>query len=286
MKKIFFILFFVICLCAREEDIAHIYKGNLALPTSQEPAPLFCFGQSVVDQSDLQIFSYINSLLGKKSDFTQVIPNMMYGITDKLTLTLGQPIAAKFKFQNFQSSGVGDFFIQGEYALYNKDRPTYANQATLVAQVTFPSGSLKKNPPTGYGSPTFFLGATACHMNTDWYIFAGVAGLLTTPHASKQLPNTIFYQWGFGKNLYYIPKKMVITLTAEFFGAYTNGSRIRGANFKNFDDNNFFVGPSLWFATERFIFNPGIAFSLYSNKKDPSISRIVVSLQTGFKFNT
>ena len=278
-------MLYVITLCGREEDDPHIYKGNIALPTSQEPAPLFCFGLTVIDKDNLQVFAYVNSLLGKKTDFTQVVPTIYYGITDELTLTIGQPIAAKFKYQNRQSSGIGDFFIQGEYAFYNKDRPSYANQATLVAAVTFPSGSLKKTPPTGFGSPTFFLGATACHMNIDWYIFAGLGGLLTTPHNSDQLPNSIFYQWGIGRNLYYISKKLIVTLTAEFFGSYTKGNRIRGTHYKNFDDNNFFIGPSLWVTTERFTFNPGIAFSLYSNKNDPGIGKFLISFETGWTFN-
>lgn len=156
MKKLFFILLYPLALCAREEDGAHVLQGNLALPTSQEPAPLFCFGQSVIDKHDIQAFVYINSLLGKKTDFTQIIPNILYGVTDELTITAGAPIAAKFRYHNYQSSGIGDLFIQAEYAFYNKDRQDYANQATVVASMTFPTGSFKKQPPTGFGSPTFF----------------------------------------------------------------------------------------------------------------------------------
>jgi hypothetical protein len=285
MKKIFFLLLYCIMLCAREEEIEdYIVKGNFALPTSQEPAPLFCFGQAIIDKGDLQAFAYVSSLLGKKTDFTQVIPLIFYGITDELTLTIGQPIAAKFKFNNSQSSGIGDFVIQGEYAFYNKDRPTYADQATIIANMTFPCGSLNKNPPTGFGSPTFLLGATAGHMSIDWYIFACFGGIITTPHNSDKFSNTLLYQWGFGKNLHYVPHKRIVTALLEFFGSYTNSSQIRGPHYKNFDDNNFFIGPSLWVSTKRFTFNPGIAFSLYSNKKDPGIGKILISAEVGWTF--
>ncbi|MFI5140706.1 MAG: hypothetical protein ACHQIM_23005, partial [Sphingobacteriales bacterium] len=95
----------------------------------------------------------------------------------------------------------------------------------------------------------------------------------------------LLYQWGIGKNLYYTPEKLVITLIAEFLGSFTNSSRIRGTHYKNFDDNNFFIGPSLWIATERFTFNPGIAFSLYSDKNDPGIGKFLISLEVGWTFN-
>ncbi len=195
MKKINLLVIIFVTLNAREEETAHILQGNLALPTSQEPAPLFCFGQSVIDKNNLQVFAYIDTLLGKKTDFTQVIPNIIYGVTDSLTLTIGQPVAAKFKFNNYHSSGIGDFFIQGEYAFYNSDHPAYATQATLVAQITFPSGSFNKTPPTGFGSPTFLLGATASYMSISWYLFSCFGGVITTPHQSSQLPNTLLYQW-------------------------------------------------------------------------------------------
>lgn len=271
---------------AREEQRSHIYAGNLALPTSQQPSPLFCFGQEVVDKHNLQLFAYINSLLNKQADFTQVIPNILYGITDELTLTAGTPTAAKFKYQNIRSSGIGDLFIQTEYAFYNKDRSTYAQQATCVAQMTFPSGSLKKNPPTGFGSPTFLIGATAGHMGINWYLFTCFGGIITTPHHNNQFPNTILYQWGIGRNIYYISEKLIITLLAEFFGSYTSTTRIRGPHYKNFDANNFYIGPSLWISTRHFIFNPGIAFSLYKQQaNDPTRGRVLVSADIGWTFN-
>ena len=264
---------------ARDEDEPHVYKGNLALTASQQPSPLFGFGQAILEKHDLQLFGYVNSLIAKHANYTQVTPNILYGITNALTLTAGVPVAAKFKNHDCHSADIGDVFIQGEYAFYNKALPNRAMQCTLLAAISFNSGSIKKNPPTGFGSPTFTIGATAGYMSIDWYASAGVGGILTTPHHNAQFPHSAWYQLEIAKNLYYISQKLIITIMAEFFGSYAPTSRIRGPHYKNFDDNNFYIGPSLWVATKHLIFNPGIAWALYRSSKN-----ILVSLDIGWKF--
>jgi len=39
---------------ANEKEIQHIKEGNFALPTSQQPSPLFSFGQNILDKGDIQ----------------------------------------------------------------------------------------------------------------------------------------------------------------------------------------------------------------------------------------
>ena len=57
-------------------------KGILALPTSQQPGPLFCFGQNSADQGDLQAFG----IVAKNKQSVDVVPTVLYGVSDSFSL--------------------------------------------------------------------------------------------------------------------------------------------------------------------------------------------------------
>ena len=81
---------------SRDQDtIEHVLEGNLALPTSQQPSPLFCFGQTVIDKGDIQAFIFEDTIAGKNKNFSEVIPNFVYGRNNNLALSGGIPIASK-----------------------------------------------------------------------------------------------------------------------------------------------------------------------------------------------
>lgn len=289
MKRTILFIFYAIAIHAREEDNGPSLKeGNLALPTSQQPSPLFCFGQNIVDKGDFQLFGLANCLVGDQKNFSELTPYFIYGISDTFSLTAGIPFATQFKINNDKSSGIQDIFVQGEYAFFNKDALHYAQQATLVANITFPAGSTNKVPATGNGAPTFFLGLTANHMSKNWYLFASPGVTIIPSSSNTAAHNVFFYQWGIARNLYYQPSKMVVTLLLEFFGLYNKLSSaadivVAPAN-RNFGINNLFIGPSLWVATERFILSTGIAFpamqELRTNK-----NHLLFAFELGWKFN-
>src|ERR1700733_11682693 len=102
MKKIFLI---ICCICTtihpkEEDDVGHIVEGNLALPSSQQPSPIFCFGQNIIGKGKLQALAFTDSLLGKRRNFTEVTPSALYGISDALSVIVSIPIAAQFKVNN------------------------------------------------------------------------------------------------------------------------------------------------------------------------------------------
>ena len=281
IQKIYFV-FCILALHAREEDeVAHVKEGNLALRTSQQPCPLFCFGQNIVDKGDLQLFGFVNYLNAQRAQFIDVMPNVLYGIRDDLSIFAGMPFAARYERGAAHSSGIEDMFVQVEYAFYNKDRPTYANQLTVVANMTVPTGSKNKNPATGLGVPSFFFGLTANHMGRDWYLFLAPA----INYAPRKHDNFSFiYQGGLGRNVMYIPEKLVVTLVAELLGATGSLNKIRGSTSSSADTLS--IGPSLWVATPRFIFNVGVIVPLVRNKNTPDRANYLFAADVGWTFNT
>jgi hypothetical protein len=242
-------------------DMPQIKIGNLALPSSQQPGPLLGFGQNIIDKHTLQLFMYADWFIGHQQLFAEVIPSVLYAFRDDLSLLIEWPFAARFHIGSQHSSGPEDLFVQFEYALYNQERLTATNQITLVAALVLPTGSIRKTPPTGFGSPSFFIGMTASHMATDWYYYVSPFVLLTTSHHKRKIGNQFVYQAGIGKNIAYKSDEWLCTWMLELSGTYSQSSRVNGLVVWSafFERNIILIGPSLWFSTKNFIAQLGIA---------------------------
>jgi len=245
--------------CLHHHEPNQIKKGHLALPTSQETSPLYAFGQNIVDKGDLQLFLYSGSLIGNANSFTEVDPSLLYGITNELSLFVELSIAAKFDQCGRSSSGLGDLLAQLEYSLYEKDSMTATNQITLVGGAILPTGKALIFPSTGFGAPGFFIGATASHMGADWYVFTSQGGIITTEHKKTKFGNAALYQFGISRSVGNRPG-WIFAPMLELFGIYTQRPKIKGRLDLNSGGNSFFIGPSIWIASERLIVQAGVAF--------------------------
>lgn len=239
-------------------------EGNLALPTSQRPGPLFSFGQNIFDGGDIITGFFVDQLKGRHKNFVDYRPALLYGATDKLSLFFPIPIA-HYTLNNQCSSGIEDVFFQTEYYFYEDKQSSYINRATFVANITFPSGSAFKKPPTGFGSPSIFLGLTAYHQDINWYSFVSPGIQIMTEHKGTEFGNIFLYQFGFGRNIAYKSHEWILTLYFEFDGTYTQKNKICGKIDPNSGGNRFLVGPVLWFSTQHLVLKIGIEGPIAQN---------------------
>jgi hypothetical protein len=268
IKSSYVVVFFIFSLAgliiAKEnerwfnENIEQLHVGNFALPVSQQPGPLFSFGQNTPEKGVLQIFALGNQLKGTGQSFAEIIPSILYGITDRLSIFVELPIAVKFKRGRFVSRGLSDLMIQLEGVVYMHETATIVNDITFVGNMTFPTGSFNKNPPTSTGSPRFFLGFTAGHSEQAWYYFTSMGGIITTFHKNNKIGNQFLYQFGLGRNIAYKTDTWIFNWLIELDGIYGQRSRIAGIIDPNSGGNTLLLGPSLWFSTQRFIIQAGI----------------------------
>jgi hypothetical protein len=266
MKKIFFMLCAGTATLSYGEEIPkgipRIREGNLALKTSQQPGPLFSFGQNTVDKGDLVVYSLFDRRKGINKKNTEVSPSLVYGVTNKFSFFLSIPVAIKLQLNDTCSSGIEDMFIAGEYILHEKETLSYQNNITFIGTIIFPTGSTKKQPPTSINSPGFFMGLCATHLATDWYLFASPGVLLSGKHNGIKFGNQFFYEFGFGKNLAYKEDSFIFSLILEFDGIYGKRNKVCNICDPNSGGNIFTIGPSLWFSTQHLILQAGIAFPL------------------------
>jgi hypothetical protein len=175
--------------------------GNLAFPPSQQPGPLVSFGQNIINKKQAQAQLSASEFKGQKQYFININPAILYAFTDSLSLFLAVPFAARYRQGCHHSSGFEDVIIQLEYAFYTKAHRTYYDQATLVASVTIPTGSIKKNPPTGLGANSFFIGGTYSRMEVNWFYFVSSGALATASSHRTRFGNQFLYQLGFGRRI-------------------------------------------------------------------------------------
>jgi len=242
-----------------KENIEQVHIGNFSLPVSQQPGPLVGFGQNILDKGDLQFFVFPDQFKGKRKNFVEVAPSLLYGINDKLSLFIEQAVAAKFKTDTFTSHGLEDLLVQLEGVVYAHETISQVSAITLVANMTFPTGSAFKIPPTGFGSPSFFLGFTASHTATDWYFFTSHAVILTTQRKHTKFGNQFWYQFGISKNIDYKADTWIFNWMVEVDGIYRQRNKFCGIIDCDSGGNIVILGPSLWFSTQRLILQVGIS---------------------------
>lgn len=239
--------------------------GNFALPLSQQLGPLVSFGQNIIKKNQTQIFFFANDTVGVDRYEVDVIPAFLYAFTDSSSIYFVVPIGVSLKNKNNYSSGLQDAAMQFEYAFYSKSTSEFVDSATFVTNMTFPTGSPDKQPPTGFGSPSFFLGATYSRTYVDWYGFTSHGVILTTSADDTKFGNQFFYQFGLARNILTIDSKWIFALMAEFDGTYFEKNLMHGMIDPNSGGNIALITPSLWISSKKLIFQGGVGFPLYQH---------------------
>lgn len=245
--------------------------GNFALPTSQQPVPLVSFSGNILDKNQTQAFLFADDYKGVNKDSVDIIPSIVYGLTDDISILFKAPIAASYKEDKNHSAGMEDITLQFGGAFYTNKTSTFVDQAAVVTNITFPTGSTTKQPPTGFGSSTFFLGAAFERTYTDWFVFTSHGVQLTTSNNKTKFGNIFLYQAGFGRNILTIGSEWMFAWMVEANGQYTEKDKIKGATDPNSGGNTVYVTPSLWISSKKLIIQVGFGVPatqhLFGNQK-------------------
>lgn len=238
--------------------------GNFSLPTSQQPAALFGFGGNIIDKGEIQLFFFADEFVGKRKMTIDLIPSVLFGITDEWSVFFSAPFTPELRDGTERSSGLEDFFIQLEYAFYNKSTKAYVDQATLLANITVPTGSIHKKPPTGFGSPSLFLGGTFYRTWVDWFVFTANGAVLTSSDHGTKFGDQFLYQMGVGRN-FFTPKGWIYAWMVEVDGQYNKRNRVDGTIDNNSGGNTIYVTPSLWISSKDMLLQFGVSLPVNQN---------------------
>lgn len=269
------------------EEMHQVKIGNFAVDGTMQPGPSLGLGQNIIDQGDALGILYPVTVLGKRKNLSELSVELLYGLRDDLSIFVAFPTAVFFKENGCRSSGSIDTIVQMEYAFYSKHKPTYTNMMTAIGAMYFPTGDECKNPSTGYGSPSFFLGLVAAHYGPMWWAYTSYGALLTTTNfIDVKAGNNFYYQFGVGRNIAYSPEKWTLMWMLEFSGTYTQRAKVSGVVQPNSGSNTIFFGPALWFSTQRFLLEIGVepVVSEHLFGEQEGKTSVLMSLYTGIRF--
>lgn len=242
-----------------EKKIAPPKIGNFSLRTSQQPGSFIGFGENIIEEGQTQIFLFADAVIARRSHKTDVFPSILYGVTDTFSIFFNVPFSPGNRQECHHSDGMEDIYLQLEYAFYNKQTKCFVDQATLVGNITLPTGSAHKVPPTGFGAPSVFLGLTYNRMLIDWFYFGSAGIVLTTSYKHTKFGNQYFYECGFGRN-FWTPPGWIFAWMVEVDGQYSEMNQIDGKIDRNSGGNTVYVTPSLWISNEKLILQLGVGF--------------------------
>lgn len=259
--------------------------GNFSLGTSQQPGPLVSIGQNIIDKDQLQFFLFADDFIGIKKYNVDLVPSLLYGITDNFSVYFNYPIALSYKEGDYHSSGPEDMFVQFEYAFYNASNADYSDQATVLANMTFPTGSPEKNPATGLGSPSFLLGGTFMRAYPYWFGFVSPGAILTTSYHGMKVGNQFLYQAGIGGNIEGVPNELITAWMVELDGQYSQKSRARGVSDPNSGGNVVYLTPSFWLSSQQFILQVGAGVAVAQHQNgDQKRAKYLLVANLGWTF--
>jgi hypothetical protein len=260
--------------------------GLFTLPTSQEPGPFFSFGQNIIEKNKLQIYLSPNYLKVDDGNFFAITPSFLYGLTDSASFFLSTPLAIDYRNGTDHSSGTGDTGLQFEYAFYQSSDITKYEFATVVTAVTLPTGSIYKSPPTGFGSPAYFFGATFNRSFIEWFWFVSPGISVTTPYKEIRLGSQYLYQLGIGHDILSMKNKYTFSGLIELNGQYTEKNKVFGQTIPDSGGNVIFIAPSLWFSTQKLIIQLGIALPIFQHLYGDQVkNKYNIAASLGWTFN-
>lgn len=238
--------------------------GNFSLPSSQQPSVLVGFGGNIIDPSEIQINFFADGYFGRKKVETDIIPYVIWGISETWSVLFAFPYAPYFQENKNRSRGWRDCYIQLEYAFYTKSTKTYVDQATLVGNISAPTGSAEYNPHTGFGAPSIFIGGTYYRTTVDYFIFNAEGATLTGSNHGTKIGDQFYYQFGYGQ-IICTPPGWIYAWMIEVDGQYNKKDRIHGKIDKNSGGNTIFATPSLWISSKELSLQLGLSLPLYQN---------------------
>tara|TARA_Y100000588_G_C14116932_1_gene865585 strand:- start:559 stop:1164 length:606 start_codon:yes stop_codon:yes gene_type:complete len=173
------------------------------------------------------------------------------------------PYAIKFKEDMFSSTGLIDSNIQMEKVIFSNIGIQHQLEISLVGRTTVPTGSIKKVPATGLGTPSAFGGVTLSYIGQAWYGFADGGYQYNFANKSIQPGHRTFYDAGIGRHLIDIANLGYLFFLIEVNGQHTlQSTSIEGLE-PDSGGHILLLTPSLTFASNSFYAQLGGAIPVH-----------------------
>lgn len=253
--------------CRTKHKIIPDKVGNFA--NLLKPVTNFGLGQNIAVRNSFTPYLSVTQQKGDCENLITLSPQLLYGITDYFSLLISIPIIVKFDENCLSTKGFGDMLAQLEYAFYEHYTKRSRIWATIVANMTLPTGSkpsryCEDKLATGFGASSFLIGGTASYLGTMWYSYLSGSATFVTARQGMKGGDIFFYEFGGGGNLGN-PGGITMMALLEFNGILTKKNKTDGYFDENTGGNIIYLGPSLYASHGRWVIEGGVQFPVFQH---------------------
>lgn len=234
--------------------------------------PIFSLGPETIFKGGVGIeteFEYGEN--GEKE--TAIHTEILYGVTEKLSLTLGIPYLIEKEGNDETLQGLGEIEFRTKYQLFRKDTLGAQDKLTLLYGIKFPTGDEDKEPSLGSGAVDHTFGLSIGHESTTLYGFATGRYVLRTDSGGRDKGDRFLFDIAFGARPWLRPyKSWDLVLLLENNYIYSEKDEINGATKLNTGGHEILTGPTFLWSIRNLMIKGGVQFSLWEdlngNQKD------------------
>ena len=239
-----------------------IFTSNLALAHE----PIFSLGPETIYKGGVGIEAEVEYGKGGSDREAVIHYEIIYGVTENLSLTVELPHILEKKEGTQVSDGLGELALRGKYQLFRRDTLGAQDKAALIYGLKFPTGGEDKKPALGSGSLDHLFGLTVGHESTTLYGFATGRYLLKTESGGKEKGDRVLVDVTFGFRPRLRPYKswdFVVLLENSYIFAQKN--KVDGAKQENSGGKEIFTGPTFLWSIRNLMIKGGIQFPIWQD---------------------
>lgn len=209
--------------------------------------PLFGLAQNIPGKgliSPLFEVSYFDSI---HKPLCLISNQVLYGLTDRFSVNVGFPFV-KTRDNTIKSFGLGNVFLQGEFAFLQTHDDDFDHQMTVFGTVFAPSATTTIQTFVSNKSTNYLFGITHNLYSSSWYLYTESGyWIMTRQKNGIKLGNIFLYNLGVGRAIFDLMD------TYNFLIVYFDMSAAFSQRLKdptdalaeNFPESIIFFGPSV-----------------------------------------
>lgn len=237
-----------------------------SVPQGLAHEPVFSLGPETIYKGGIGI--EVEGEFDKADEEREAAMNyeLLYGVTENLSLTLKVPHLIEGKEGASTSNGLEDITLRGKYQFFRKDTLGAQDKAAFIYGMKFPAGSEDKRPATGSGSLDHLFGLTVGHESTTLYGFMSARYLLRTQSGVREKGDQVLVDIAVGFRPWLRPYKswdlVLLWENSYIFSAKDEVDDLKVANSRG---HEILSGPTFLCSIRNLMIKGGIQFPLWQD---------------------
>lgn len=214
--------------------------SNAPSGTSSQNEPFNIGQQIIVEQRRLTLQQQLFYFQFERGSLTLSRMRGAYGFTDSIGFELSVPYILSFNRFGNRSAGFGDIRILTQWNYFR----TQDNLATFITGLEAPTGSINKQPPTGFGSVTYIAEFGFIHSSQDWYADYFIRGFKRRSKNNIDPGSEVRFRTSLGPKIHFGQKvKSDLFALVQLRSIYENKTKINDIKDSNTGGFVALLGP-------------------------------------------